>query len=110
MKQEQLCDAMNLLPDDIIHEADAVRTQKKRHNKMWLKLVSVAACLCLVVVGTVYMISQEDGNRTVLQWSDSFQAKDYFRYNLNNDGDGVSSSNSISDSTIQYAASRYFSD
>lgn len=110
MKPVQLCDAMNLLPDDIIHEADAVRTQKKRRNKIWLKWVSVAACLCLVVVGTVYMISQEDGNRTVLQWSDSFQAKDYFRYNLNNDGDGVSSSKSISDSAIQYAASRYFSD
>lgn len=110
MKREKLCDAMNLLPDDIIHEADAVRTRKKHRNKMWLKWLSAAACLCLVVAGAVHMISPKDESRPVLQWSDSFQTEDYFKYNLSNDGEGVSSSNSLSDSAIQYAASRYFSD
>lgn len=110
MKREKLCDAMNLLPDDIIREADTVRARKKRRNKMWLKWVSAAACLCLVVVGAVHTMSQEDRGRTVLQWSDSFQAKDYFKYNSSDNGDGVSSSMSVSDSAIQYAASRYFSD
>lgn len=111
MKQEKLCDAMNLLPDDIIREADAVRTQKKHRNKTWVKWVFAAACLCLVVTGAVvHRISPQDGSRTVLQWSDSFRAEDYFKYNSSNDGDGVSSSDSISESVIPYADSRYFSD
>ncbi|MBD5460618.1 MAG: hypothetical protein HDR26_06710 [Lachnospiraceae bacterium] len=108
MKREELCDAMNLLPDDIIHEAEVVRTRKKRRNKMWLKLVSAAACVCLAVVGAVYMMSPEEGSRTVLQWSDSFQAEDYFKYNLSYDD--TSSIKSLADSIIPYAASRYFSD
>ena len=29
MKREKLCDAMNLLPDDIIYEVEVVRTRKK---------------------------------------------------------------------------------
>lgn len=109
MKNERFCDAMNLLPDDIIHEADEIRTRKKSYNKIWLKWVSAAACLCLAI-GAVHMISQKEGSRTILQWSESFQAEDYFKYNLSDDNNSVTSSKPNSDRAIQYAASRYFSD
>lgn len=108
MKQEKLCDAMNLLPDDIIHETETVRTRKKRRNKMWLKWGSAAACVCLVAAGMVHMISQKEGGRTILQWSDHFRAEDYFKYNFS--ADATSSSKPNADSINQYAASRYFSD
>lgn len=108
MKREKLCDAMNLLPDDIIHETENVRAGKKRGNKAWLKWGAAAACLCLVVAGAVHMMSTGDGNRAVLQWSENFPAEDYFKYNLGTAD--VSSSKSIADSAIQYAHARYFSD
>jgi hypothetical protein len=108
MKREKLCDAMNLLPDDIIYEVEVVRTRKKSRHKTWLKMVSVAACLCLLMVSAVHMVSQEDGSRTVLQWSENFPAADYFKYSAGDDG--TWSSKSIADSEIQYAATRYFFD
>lgn len=108
MKREKLCDAMNLLPDDIIYETENVRARKKRGNKTWMKWGAAAACLCLVVAGAVHMLSPGDGNREVLQWSENFPAENYFKYNLGVDGE--SSSKSIADSAIQYAHARYFSD
>jgi len=108
MKREKLCDAMTQLPDDIIHEAEIVRTREKRRNNAWLKWASAAACLCLVVAGAVHMMSHGDGNRVVLQWSENFPAEDYFKYNLGIDG--ASSSKSLADSAVQYAETRDFSD
>lgn len=55
MKEEKLCDAMNLLPDDMIHETEQLRINKKKRRGSWLKWVSAAACLCLVVVGVLHM-------------------------------------------------------
>lgn len=108
MKREKMCDAMNLLPDDIIHETETVRAGKKRRNNTWRKWAAAAACLCLVVVGAVQMLAPGSGNRPVLQWSENFPAKYYFKYNLG--VDDVSSSKSIADIDIQYAAVRYFPD
>ena len=63
MKREKLCDAMNLLPDDIIHETENVRAGKKRGNKTWLKWGTAVACLCLVIIGTLTlpMLRQSPG-------------------------------------------------
>lgn len=109
MKQEKLCDAMNLLPDDIIHETETVRTGKKRGNKTWLKWGAAAACLCLVVAGAVHMLSPGEGNRQVLQWTENFPAEDYFKYS-SDDNDGATSSGSKADMEMDFAAERYFSD
>lgn len=46
MNAEKLMDAMNLLPDDLLEETDALR-QKKRIP--WKSLTALAACLCLAV-------------------------------------------------------------
>lgn len=55
MKEEKLCDAMNLLPEDMIHETEQIRASQKKRHSSWLKWVSAAACLCLVVVGVLHM-------------------------------------------------------
>lgn len=47
-------------------------------------------------------------SRIVLQWNDNFQAQDYFKYNSGSDN--VSESKSIAEDTIEYAATRSFSD
>lgn len=55
MKEEKLCDAMNLLPEDMIHETEQIRSNQKKRRRSWLKWVSAAACLCLVVGGVLHM-------------------------------------------------------
>ncbi|MGM9606788.1 MAG: hypothetical protein ACI3XJ_04690 [Oscillospiraceae bacterium] len=47
MKPEQLSDAMSLLEDELIEEADAARGQKKRKGG-WRKWGAMAACLALI--------------------------------------------------------------
>ena len=65
MKQEQIHDALNLLDDDLIEAVDDLRDKaglnealfKERSNSQkkqktpWIKYMSVAACLCVAVLG-----------------------------------------------------------
>lgn len=45
MNAEMLMDAINLLPDDILEQVDALR---QRRHIPWKSLTALAACLCLV--------------------------------------------------------------
>ncbi len=65
MKQEQIHDALNLLDDDMIETVEALRDKEglneelilersrsqKMQKSLWIKYMSVAACLCVVVLG-----------------------------------------------------------
>lgn len=106
MRGREMLDTIeNLNPAYI--EAAAEKPKAKKTG--WLKWGAMAACLCLVVVGAVHMLSSEEGNnRSVLQWNDNFPAQDYFKYNSGSDS--VSESKSIADVAIEYATTRSFSD
>lgn len=56
MKEEKLCDAINLLPDDMIHETEQIRANQKKCRRSWLKWASTAACLCLVIIGVAHFM------------------------------------------------------
>ena len=105
MRGHEMLDAIEHLNPAYI-EAAAEKPKTKKTG--WLKWGTMAACLCLIIAGAVHMLSPGEEKSTVLQWSESFPAADYFKYSA--DDEGVSSSKSISDSAIQYAASRSFSD
>lgn len=54
MNIDNIHDALNLLDDDIIEEVDKLRnkgkqSRQKEKKTVWLKTVSIAACLCIVV-------------------------------------------------------------
>lgn len=54
MSAEQILDAMNQLPDDLIAAADALR-QRKKSPILWKRLVPIAACFVLVL-GALYEV------------------------------------------------------
>lgn len=77
MKQEQIHDALNLLDDDLIEAVDVLRDNegvngnsfreqsfaknKEKRNIPWMKYMSLAACLCVVIFGTfVWQHYRED--------------------------------------------------
>ncbi|MCD7805560.1 MAG: hypothetical protein LUH03_10560 [Oscillospiraceae bacterium] len=51
---EKLSDAIGLLSDKILQEADALRG-RKRANRVAVRCVAIAACVCLIVLGAVYL-------------------------------------------------------
>ncbi|MCD7823924.1 MAG: hypothetical protein LUG86_07945 [Oscillospiraceae bacterium] len=51
---EKLSDAIGLLSDKILIEADALRG-RKRANRVAMRCVAIAACVCLIVLGAVYL-------------------------------------------------------
>lgn len=106
MKTPKMVEAMSYIDDDLVSGA-ITYTKKKKGG--WLRWGAMAACLCLVVVGAVHMMAPGTGNKAVLQWSDSFSAKDYFKYNSGS-GDVVSTSDSLADAELDFAAEQYFSD
>ena len=67
MNAEKLQDALNQLPDDLIAATDALRQQKKQPIQ-WKRLVSIAACLALVL-GALYMAAPFLGRKSVSQES-----------------------------------------
>lgn len=108
MKKENISDALNMLNGDILEETNGVRSKKKKRS--WVKWGAIAACFCLIAGGAFALFGHTgSGSRKVLQWSASFQAEDYFKYNSST-SDGMSQSGSIADSAIHYAETRYFSD
>lgn len=52
MTAEKLSEALSFLDDDIIEETEALRSRKDRtdYKIIWLRCLSVAACLCIVLV------------------------------------------------------------
>ncbi len=61
MKPEQFSDALGLLPDDILAETDALRSQKPPRKTVWWKWACAAACLCLAVfAGTQSYLRQAE--------------------------------------------------
>lgn len=58
MKPEKLSDAIGMIDDDIIEEADRMREEKKKSRKpLWIALGSVAACAVIAVAVVLTMNS-----------------------------------------------------
>jgi uncharacterized protein YuzE len=105
MKKEEFAEVLGDINEKYIKEA---RTAKKSKTPTWVKWGAVAACLCLVAVGAVQLLSNRSGSKPILEWSAGFQAADYFAYN--DEKGGSSASASLDTSALPYAAERYFSD
>lgn len=59
MTAEKLSYALCFLDDDIIEEADALRQRKKNYKSIWIKTLSAAACLCIVLMAVIGVINSE---------------------------------------------------
>lgn len=59
MTADKLSDALCFLDDDIIEEADALRQRKKNYKSIWIKTLSAAACLCIVLMAVIGVINSE---------------------------------------------------
>lgn len=58
MNTDMIFDAMDYIDDDMLEDVDALRTKKKaKPNRTWMRYVSAAACVCLIV-GVVYMVDR----------------------------------------------------
>ena len=78
-----------------------------------MKYGSLAACLCLVVLGACALLSPaapELSGKPVLQWSAAFTANDYFKYNESAENGGVFSGSDKSLPYAPWAFTRSFSD
>ncbi len=53
MTAEKLSEALSFLDDDIIEEAEDLRSRKPNHKIIWLRCLSAAACLCIVLVAVL---------------------------------------------------------
>lgn len=106
MKNSKALDCIGYVDAEFIEKAENYTTKKKRSG--WIKWSSLAACLCLIVVGAFSMFSSNHTN-TIQKWSMGYPAESYFKYCLAVP-EGSSSTGSLADSAIPYAQSRYFSD
>lgn len=59
MKQEKISDALELLPEDMLEQAQSERVKKKKKRR-WPKWVAAAACFCLVAVGVWDTLARMD--------------------------------------------------
>lgn len=86
-RSEAISDAMGLLDEELVEEADILR--KKHKEKKGLKWAAIAACICLVLggIGAGALLMGRD--HPVQQWTASFKAEDYFKYNKKQIGDRV---------------------
>lgn len=57
MNAEILHDALNLLPEDLIAETDALRQAKKPNIIPWKRILPIAACLCLILLTAPTMLA-----------------------------------------------------
>lgn len=84
MTAEKLSEALSFLDDDIIEEAEDLRSRKKDYKIIWLRCLSAAACLCIVLVA-VFGVVQTDAD---LDYSDlslkggdiSYTSPEYNKY------------------------------
>lgn len=68
MTVEQLHDALNQLPDDLITQTDALRQVKKAKPIVWKRLLPIAACFALVL-GALYITTFFQREKSVSQES-----------------------------------------
>ena len=109
MKNERIYAAIGAVDEELLARAERA---KKTNITVWMKYSSLAACLCLVVLGAIFVFkpaTPDSPGRPVLQWSSQFSAADYFKYNGNADN-SISSSESMADVAMPYTESRSFSD
>ena len=59
MTKEQLSDALNMLNDDMLEEADKVRSSA-RQKRGWVRWSVLAACLCLVLAAALSLMQRHD--------------------------------------------------
>ena len=59
MKREELMDALNLLPDQLILEANEKRQQKPRTYRVWMGWAAAAACTALAIWGGSQLLPGE---------------------------------------------------
>ena len=64
MKNEQILDLMNTVPPDLIEEAD-IQVPKQRRLSGLVRAGLIAACLCLVLIGTASAVHYYNGIRLV---------------------------------------------
>lgn len=84
MTAEKLSEALSFLDDDIIEEAEDSGSQKSNYKIIWLRCLSAAACLCIVLVA-VFGGMQSDAD---LDYSDlplkggdiSYTSPEYNKY------------------------------
>ncbi|WP_310601513.1 hypothetical protein [Anaerosporobacter sp.] len=115
MKEEKrILNILSQVDERYIEEAAPSKHVAKKPS--WIKWGTLAACFCLIIAGASVLFKQdfeqdynqeESSGHTVLQWSDNFQAEDYFKYN-SAASDDVSESKS--DAAPPYAETRFFSD
>jgi hypothetical protein len=106
MRKEDFVEVLGDINENYVKEAETV---KKSRKPAWMKWGAAAACLCLVVVGAVYLLAPGSSGKPVLEWSEGFRAANYFKYNNKMEATS-SSSSSDSIAVAPYAAERYFSD
>lgn len=53
MRSEELSDAMGLMDDEVIMEADRFRKKKRNKKLSWMRWVAAAACICLVLAAVM---------------------------------------------------------
>ena len=110
MKSDRIYAAIGAADDDLLLRAEE---PKRASSNLWIKFGSLAACLCLAVLGTVFYFNPDAPNlpgRPVLQWSERFAAADYFRYSSGADESMPGAASYADKMAMPYAESRLFSD
>lgn len=74
MKAENISDALAFLDDDIIEETENIRNRNKNYKVIWLRCLSVAACLCIVFVAVFGVVKSFElplrgGNTNNSSWA-----------------------------------------
>lgn len=61
MTAEKLSEALSFIDDDIIEETEALRSRKDRtdYKIIWLRCLSVAACLCIALVAVFGVVRSD---------------------------------------------------
>jgi len=104
MRGNEFLDKMGNVDPAFIEAADSAPKKKKITLAKW---TAMAACFCLIVVGAFTIFTGPQTN-TVQRWNAGYSAESYFKFCLAVP-EGTSSSESIADTAIPYAQSRYFS-
>lgn len=73
MRKEDFFEVLGNLDDDIVKGAESPmkeKTNSKTKKSGWLKWGAVAACLCLVVVGAIFINNTEPEHKTSLNYNE----------------------------------------
>lgn len=108
-KAEKLYNAITNISDDIIEEAQNTAALGRKRSAV-RRILAAAACICFIAVfAAEFLPFKQKNNNThsILQWTENFEAKDYFKYASN----GRGTETLITDSIIEtpYADTKDFS-